>query len=315
MPQCLNETISPAILLQLADDAALAIYDDDDTRGLISLSMNFKNIFDYSDNKYLYVNFDKTFYIHISDNPISVPVPVEGYQSIMPAKDNQTIYLGMLFIQSTNINDHIDANLKHRAFNIKKFHDWMDVNGETPIIVKIRVLYGCMFPALIYGCETWFTIDNVTEKLLKIERSLLKRILGVRDSTPNDLIYIELGIPDIISKIKKRQVNYFRKTSSLNYEDSSIRYILDKCVDLPCYQYYLDINPNITQENIISRRHTIETSEQTYSTRYTTTVGFTRCEALYDDFLDESRRTVITRWRLSNHKLSIETETYKDTSK
>ena len=226
-------------------------------------------------------------------------------------KNNYSIFLGLLDYEKAfdfcNRADLISFLMENHAGNVKKFHYWIDVNSQMPITVIIHVLYGCMFPALIYGCETWFTIDSVTEKLLKIERSLLKRILGVRGSTPNDLIYVELGIPDIISKIKKRQIDFFRKTSSLNYEDASIRSILDKCVDLPCYKYYLDIDLNITKKNIIARRHKIETSEQTYSSRHSTILGFTHCEALYDDFLDESRRTVITRWRLSNHKLYIET--------
>ena len=136
----------------------------------------------------------------------------------------------------------------------------MDVNIETPFSVKIKVLYSCVFAAITYGCEAWFSIDMVAEKLLKIERSLLTRILCVRSSTPNDLIYAELGIPDIISKIKKRQFTFFRKVILLDYEDATIRSILDMCLNLPCYQYYLDINPKVTEENIEYRRHT---SEQT----------------------------------------------------
>ena len=185
MPDSLTNTITPTFLLQLADDAAIVVLNDNDDNsdGLESLSTNFKNIFKYSKSKYLYVNFDKTFYIHISKNPVSVPLSVEGFQDIMPAKDNQAIYLGMLLIQSNSIVDHINANLKYRNYNVKKFHDWLDINLETPIAIKIKVLYNCMFAAMTYGCETWFSIDNVSEKLLKIERCLLKRILCVRDST------------------------------------------------------------------------------------------------------------------------------------
>ena len=255
------------------------------------------------------MNFDKTCYIHISKNPVSIALPIEGFQDVMPAKDNKTVYLGMHIVQSNTICDQIDVNLKNRNFNVKKFHDWMDVNIETPFSVKIKVLYSRVFAAITYGCEAWFSIDMVAEKLLKIERSLLKRILCVRSSTPNDLIYAELSIPDIISKIKKRQFTFFRKVILLDYEDATIRSILDMCLNLPCYQYYLDINPKVTEENIGYRRQTI--SEQTYNSCYTSIVGFKYCNALYDGCLVESRRAVITRWRFSNHKLRIETGRYK----
>ena len=227
-----------------------------------------------------------------------------------PAKGGQTVYLGTLFIQSNLIKDQIQANLKHRAFNIKKFYDWLDINHETPVSVKITVLYNCMFAALTYSCEAWFAIDEISEELLKTERSLLRRILCVRDSTPNDLIYAELGIPDIVSKIKKRQFNYFQKIISLSHQEASVRLIIDMCNRLPCYQYYLNINPRINEYNISTRHERITSSTRTYDIRYSSIVGFSYCNSLYDNCLIESRRSIITRWRLSNHKLRIETGRY-----
>ena len=82
------------------------------------------------------------------------------------------------------------------------------------------------------------------------------------------------------------------------------------CINLPCYQYYLNINPKITEENISSRRHCISTSDQTYNVRYTSIIGLSYCDCLYDSCLEESRRSIITRWRLSNHILRIETGRY-----
>ena len=40
------------------------------------------------------------------------------------------------------------------------------------------------------------------------ERKMLKRILGVKQGTSNDLIYIELERPDIISRIKDLQYKF-----------------------------------------------------------------------------------------------------------
>ena len=310
MPEVVDNTICNTFLLQLADDAAIAVLYSVMSIGVSSLSVNFKNIFTYSKKKFLYVNYDKTCYMNISKDTRSDPLPVCGFPDVMPAKDNQSVYLGMLIIQSMDIVDHITANLKRRQFNVKKIHDWLDVNIDTPIAVKLNTMYGGMFAAIIYGCEAWFYIDEVAESLLKIERSLLKRILGVRSSTPNDLIYLELGIPDIIGKIRKRQKKFFEKTCLLKYSDATVRLILDLCADLPCYAYYVNIDSNAAELNMKARRDIVAASESTYSVRYSNLVGFRYCDVLYNTPMVESKRIVISRWRLSNHNLLIETGRY-----
>ena len=60
-----------------------------------------------------------------------------------------------------------------------------------------------MFSAYLYGAETWWKIDDVAESILVQVRKVLKRILGVKKGTSNDLIYIELDRTDIISRIKQ----------------------------------------------------------------------------------------------------------------
>ena len=94
---------------------------------------------------------------------------------------------------SSEVWQQILCNFRYRSFNIKKFYDWLDVNLMTPINIKLVVMDACMFAAYLYGCECWSTIDSVEEKLLLIERKLLKHILQVKPSTPNAIIYTELG--------------------------------------------------------------------------------------------------------------------------
>ena len=51
------------------------------------------------------------------------------------------------------------------------------MNGYTLIVkVKIEVLYTCMFAAYLYGVETWWKIDEVSNQLLLLEGNLLKNI-------------------------------------------------------------------------------------------------------------------------------------------
>ena len=60
----------------------------------------------------------------------------------------------------------------------------------------------------------------------------------------------------------------------------------------------------------MERKRRIEDSEQVMCVRYKTMIGLGDCPALYQSCLDDSKRKTITRWRLSSHKLKIETGRY-----
>ena len=52
-------------------------------------------------------------------------------------------------------------------------------------------------------------------------------------------------------------------------------------------------------------------SEKTQDIRYRELIGIDQTNCLYDSNVNDSYRTVITRWRLSNHKMAIETGRYE----
>ena len=65
-----------------------------------------------------------------------------------------------------------------------------------------------MFSSLIYSCEAWGDITAIADSLAKIERKALKCCLGVKDGTSNDIVYIELNKPDIISAIYRGNTTF-----------------------------------------------------------------------------------------------------------
>ena len=85
------------------------------------------------------------------------------------------------------------------------------MNESTPIILKLRVLYSCMFAAILYTCEAWDDLEVITVKLLQLERKALKRCLRVKSGTTDDIIYCELNIPDIKASIIHRKFNFITK--------------------------------------------------------------------------------------------------------
>ena len=63
----------------------------------------------------------------------------------------------------------------------------------------------CIISSTLYGCESWLT-NNVKE-VERLYYSAIKSLLGVRDTTGNDVILIECGMPTIDELIRKRMLN------------------------------------------------------------------------------------------------------------
>ena len=121
-------------LLQLADDTVLLAETSENLTDL------FRQVLKYSSKKYMVANILKTCYMHFNTDPNNEPLLISDDITISAAKDGKYLYLGMLFICSNDITEISIANLKHRAFNIKKFYDWIEINENTPIKVKLQVL-------------------------------------------------------------------------------------------------------------------------------------------------------------------------------
>ena len=133
----------------------------------------------------------------MNNKPTNISFVIDEHTTIEPAGNGKYIYLGMLFVPTDDVTELIKANLEYRSFNIKKYFDWLVVNENTPIKIKLQVLDACMFTAYLYGSETWWKVDEVAEDILIQERKMIKRILGVKQGTSNDLVYIELGRSDL----------------------------------------------------------------------------------------------------------------------
>ena len=154
------------------------------------------------------------------------------------------------------------------------------------------------------------------EKILLTERKCLKKCLCVKAGTSNDLIYVEINRADIISHIKVRQFNFFRKCCQLSSQDSIIKGIIDlysrhtEGRASSMISYYTQLNGNEKEENISQRLNRVSSSDLSSVQRYSTIVGTAYNTILYVSDLKDDDRMMITRWRLSNHNLKIEKGRY-----
>ena len=236
LEQFTSDYMDPLNLVQLADDTATL------ASRIISLCQKIKALFCYSDDNDQVANIGKTKYLHLSKTPHTDPLQIDEDQFVESAHEKGYVYLGSLFISSNILIDHILANINNRKGNIHKFYAWLQYNTDTPIKVKIIVLYNCVFSAILYAAETWGDITIISEKILQMERKALKRCLGVKPSTPNDILYIELDRGDIVATIRDRQHKFFQKLFLLDEGSAVVLDVLELCKELTIVKYYEELH-------------------------------------------------------------------------
>lgn len=150
----------------------------------------------------------------------------------------------------------------------------------------------------------------MTDRLCTLERKLLRSILHAKFNTPDELIYLELGRPDIVAVTKQLQHGFYKKLLSLSVDEAISRKLVSKFQNLPIIQYYDQVKPDVASANKDQKLTRTMNSVSTYHLRYRSLINLKLNHVIYDGFLPEALRIIITRWRLSNHKLRIESDRY-----
>ena len=224
-------------------------------------------------------------------------------------------WLGFWLTDSNEIAEIVDTHLKKKMIHVSSFYSWLAINGDTPFIIKAIVLYNCLFATLLYSCEVWTNLESLAEKLLAIEKKALKSCLGIKQSTPDDIIFQELNKADIVSAIQDRQYNFYEKLMKHDENTAVVMGVwnlYNENVDTPhgIIHYFQSVQPKNREKNKHLRKQRLESSTQSMSLRYKEISNLQYCDVLYDEFVIERYRMTITRWRMSCHKLRIETGRY-----
>ena len=301
----INDFMDPFNLAQLADDTATF------ASMIESLKNKIMALLDYSDDNYQSANIDKTKYLHLSKDPVTDPIIIDELRSIESAHEEGYNYIGMLFIASNNIMDQILKNIGKKMINIHKFYAWLEHNMDTPIKIKLLVLYCCALAALLYGVETWWDIESYREKILLIERKALKRCLGVKSSVPNNILYVELNRADIIANICDRQYKFYQKIIKLGEDEAVVKNLVKLCSQLDIIKHYERLTNEHRDNDLTLKKDEVKNSTESMKRRYSALTDNTYCSSIYDKFMKEEYRILITRWRLSCFDLRIETGRYK----
>ena len=103
---------------------------------------------------------------------------------------------------------------------------------------------------------------------------------------------------------------FFNKLNDMTEDEAIVKSILQLCNDSEPIKYY----PNLVKDHnsicINERKVRMKDSTQTLTKRYTDLTNLEYSTTIYDSFINEELRIVLTRWRLSCTDLNIETGRY-----
>ena len=97
-------------------------------------------------------------------------------------------------------------------------------NESIPVDLQLKLFDAMIEPILLYGCEVW-GYENV-KIIEQIHLKFCKRVLKVRSTTPNFMVYGELGRFPLEIRIKLRMISFWCKLVLNESKLSSILYRL-----------------------------------------------------------------------------------------
>ncbi len=252
-------------------------------------------------------------------------------------------YLGLKISATGKLNLAVNE-LKEKArrafYAIKK-----SIQIEIPIRIWLKIFQSVLEPIALYGSEVWGPLLNHEfEKWDKnpietLHAEFCKSILRVQRNTPNNACRAELGQYPLIMRIEKRAIKFWKHLKMSDPNSYHFKALKNHEVNperSPLIQMILKLQTQTNTTNNIQHQDTetpihkihpnqiIKAQQEKYLTYWKeTTEKQSKLEcylALNRDYTtaeylstvkDRKLRRQMTRYRLSNHTLSIETGRYR----
>ena len=222
--------------------------------------------------------------------------------------------MGAAIYEDATFHQFIDEHVSAKSKNVLKFHSFLSKNKDLPYTIKYRVFEACLLSSILYSSETW--LHDRYGKLNTLYMGLVKALLGVKESCPNNIALLEGGFCGLQGIIRERQFRFYSKLVnnrshmtddpfihmlSIARENSSprARYIdsLLKATDVS----FIKSDSEARKEHV---RHSAGSKFITYRLLNTELIR----HHIYDDYsIPEFKRICFTRFRTSCHHLKIET--------
>ena len=279
---------------------------------------------EYFEENKLKLNMKKSGYMFINGKEDDVKCSVQLNNGLLSYK-NRIVYLGLIFTDSGKIKEDIQANINEKRGNITtKYTNFNAKHYLAPLKVKLNVLNACCLSSLCYGSEIWG--DNDSNDLETIYRIGIKTALSIRQSTCNEIVYVESGMYPIKSLIKKQQLKFWLSLNENLVVTSNLYKLLEeaKRIRLPFINYYESLATSYnTPENCerFFREEYLQKMKEKFNAEYVKDpdsklgsyiqVNPDLYSPIYDDTVFELERILITRYRTGSNNLKIETGRFR----
>ena len=106
-------------------------------------------------------------------------------------------------------------NIKHRMSKgigiITQISNLLDMISFGPYLIEIALLLrdSMLINGILTNVEVWYNLTtNDIKEFENLDKTFLRKVLGVPGSTPSEAFYLELGILPVGTIIKARRLNY-----------------------------------------------------------------------------------------------------------
>ena len=137
-------------------------------------------------------------------------------------ESDEIVYLGDVFNEKGNNDGLIKDRIRRGTKAMVTIMSLMAENevGHHQISVLLLLYHSLFLSTMLFNSQTWSKLrQDDLNKLQVLQLRYLKRVIGVASSTPNCLVFLELGVLPITAEIHKRQLMYLYRILQLEQTD------------------------------------------------------------------------------------------------
>ncbi len=120
----------------------------------------------------------------------------------------------------TNIENSIIQKCYRSNYKIREYCEKM---GQLPPVLAKHFFETLLAPIIEYGSKIWYT-PTAAEKLSVFQRNYFRRALHVRQKTPNNAIYGDIGIYPLDIRLKNNVIKFLHHVLTLP-ETSPVKWV------------------------------------------------------------------------------------------
>ena len=289
--------------LMLMDDTVLFATSKD------KLIKKFKKCQEFCEEYGMTINEIKTKFMVINKEEIDQEYIMS--KNICVKYCDSYIYLGAPITDDGSYITMLNQHVKNKMKQVIKFYSFLNRNPDLPFPIKKQIAESCVFSSFLYGSETWFTENFGKAETLYMK--IIKALLDVRNTTCNDTCLFEAAMSSLKAVIKQKMKKYLQvKIPTLENEDPLYKAIelnrSSNTKSLRVINRLLNDTSNVINEDRQIRAEMLKQSSSTKRVTYCSLNPTLKSHNIYKkDTIKEYKRIAFTRFRLSSHKLKVET--------